>query len=117
MPAPSTDGAIGRLEGKVEVMAADLAHGRQRINETAASLNRIEAKLEDFVQIKDALMRMAHLPSTAESHSKRLEELDKRVDSHDEFRNRVKGSALTLGGLGGLITAAFTIAANYILKK
>lgn len=116
------DQAIGRLEGEVKHISQDLAHGRQRINDLAQAVQRVDTRLQTLVEtgvpqrermiadlddIKTSLASMPALVDRIETHDATLADHTRRHEAHDRFKNRSLGA---IGVVGGMAGAATTVA-------
>lgn len=107
------DQAIGRLEGEVKHIFQDLAHGRQRINELAQAVQRVDTRLQtlyetatpqrermiaDLDEIKTSLATMPDIVKTQAAHGKML-------DEHEAFKNKSLGVITAVGAGAGFVGA------------
>lgn len=116
------DQAIGRLEGEVKHISQDLAHGRQRINDLAQAVQRVNTRLQtlyetatpqrermiaDLDEIKTSLATMPDLVHTVDGHGKMLKD-------HEAFKNKSLGAIGVVGGVAGFVGALIVKAISVV---
>lgn len=110
--------AIGRLEGEIKHLAADLATGRSRLHELSNAAQRVETRLQtlietatpqrerminDLAEIKDIVVELKPVPEHLSRHAD-------RIDSLEHFRSRSLATIGTVGGIAGLAATALGLA-------
>jgi len=107
--------AIGRIEGELKHIVADLATGRTRMHEMAQTSQRVETRLQTLLdtgipQRERMLSDLAEIKSTVGKLEPLLMVVEKHgnsISSLEHFRTKALAQIGMVGGIAGLAATTF----------